>query len=84
MPPLTSLAGKRVVVSGGTTGIGRELIALLGEQGARVLTFGRHQHDLDAALDYALGRAFFIEGSAFSGAGRQWFGATRTPISEYG
>jgi len=55
MPVLTSLAGKRVVVSGGTTGIGRELIALLGEQGARVLTFGRHRPALDAALDYAGG-----------------------------
>jgi NAD(P)-dependent dehydrogenase (short-subunit alcohol dehydrogenase family) len=37
MPVLTSLAGKRVVVSGGTTGIGRELVALLGENGASVL-----------------------------------------------
>lgn len=56
MPSLTSLAGKRVVVSGGATGVGRELISLLGENGARVLTFGGHQYELDAALDYARGK----------------------------
>lgn len=49
----TSLAGKRVVVSGGTTGIGRELVALLGREGARMVTFGRHRPELDDALAYA-------------------------------
>jgi 3-hydroxy acid dehydrogenase/malonic semialdehyde reductase len=62
MPILTSLADKRVVVSGGTTGIGRELIALLGDHRARVLTFGRHQPELDAALDHARGRGGSVTG----------------------
>lgn len=62
MPDLTSLAESRVVVSGGTTGIGRELLALLGDQGARVLTFGRHQAELDAALEYARGRSEHVTG----------------------
>jgi len=86
MPSLTSLAGKRVVVSGGTTGIGRELIALLGEQRARVLTFGRHQRELDAALDYARGKSGSVAGMiadaacqgdverVFAEADRQWSG----------
>jgi len=46
----TSLAGKRILVTGGTTGIGRATVALLAQEGARVLTFGRHQSSLDEAL----------------------------------
>lgn len=49
----TSLAGKRVLVTGGTTGIGRATVALLVEQGARVVTFGRHQPELEDALAHA-------------------------------
>src|SRR4051812_29179029 len=47
------LAGKRIVLSGGTTGIGRATLLLLARQGARLLTFGRHQEDLDEALRQA-------------------------------
>lgn len=49
----TSLAGKRILLTGGTTGIGRETLALLAREGARVLTYGRHQPELDDALAYA-------------------------------
>lgn len=49
----TSLASKRVLVTGGTTGIGRATVALLAEQGARVVTFGRHQPELEDALTHA-------------------------------
>ena len=48
-----SLDGKRILVSGGTTGIGRETVALLAREGARVLTFGRHQAELEEALRHA-------------------------------
>ena len=44
------VAGKAVIVSGGTTGIGRETAKLLASQGARVLIFGRHEKELEDAL----------------------------------
>lgn len=44
------LAGKRVLVTGGTTGIGRATVHLLAAEGARVLTFGRNREALDQAL----------------------------------
>ena len=37
------LDGKRILLTGGTTGIGRATLALLAGEGARILTFGRHQ-----------------------------------------
>ena len=49
---VTELAGKRVLVTGGTTGIGRAVGALLSSYGARIFTFGRNQKPLDEALDY--------------------------------
>lgn len=51
----TRLSGKRILVTGGTTGIGRETVRLLTEHGARVLTFGRDEEALQVALDYARG-----------------------------
>lgn len=51
-----SLKGKRVLVTGGTTGIGRATVALLVQEGARVLTFGRHQPELDVSLENARGK----------------------------
>lgn len=46
----TDLAGKRIVLTGGTTGIGRATLALLARDGARLLTFGRDKAALDDAL----------------------------------
>ncbi len=51
----TNLTGKRVLVTGGTTGIGRATVKRLAEEGARVLTFGRHQRELDDSLANAAG-----------------------------
>jgi NADP-dependent 3-hydroxy acid dehydrogenase YdfG len=45
------LAGKAVVVSGGTTGIGRVTALLLATKGAKVLVFGRHEKELRDALN---------------------------------
>ena len=46
----TNLAGKAVVVTGGTTGIGRATAKLLVQRGAKVLIFGRHEKELNVAL----------------------------------
>jgi NADP-dependent 3-hydroxy acid dehydrogenase YdfG len=46
-----SIAGKAIIVTGGTTGIGRATARLLAANGARVLIFGRDETDLNDALD---------------------------------
>lgn len=45
------MKGKRIIVTGGTTGIGRATIALLAGQGARIVTVGRDPDALKEALD---------------------------------
>jgi len=49
----TSLAGKAVIISGGTTGIGRATAQLLAGEGARVFVFGRHEADLNETIGTA-------------------------------
>lgn len=44
------LSGRAVIVTGGTTGIGRATARLLAARGARVLIFGRHEDELSEAL----------------------------------
>lgn len=51
----TRLQGKRILLTGGTTGIGRETLRLLTRQGACVLTCGRDPSALETALAYAPG-----------------------------
>ncbi|MES2033100.1 MAG: SDR family oxidoreductase [Pseudomonadota bacterium] len=48
-PPLN---GKRVLITGGTTGIGRAVAALLASDGAKVFIFGRHAPELEDALQH--------------------------------
>ncbi len=48
--PVTTLNGRRVLVTGGTTGIGRATVRLLASEGARVFTFGRHKAQLTETL----------------------------------
>jgi NADP-dependent 3-hydroxy acid dehydrogenase YdfG len=44
------VADKSILITGGTTGIGRATAILLAAQGARVMIFGRQQNDLDEAM----------------------------------
>jgi len=45
------IAGKGILITGGTTGIGRATALLLAEQGAKVFIFGRHQDELNDAMN---------------------------------
>lgn len=47
---MPSLTGKRVVITGGTTGIGRAIAVLLASEGADVFVCGRTPEHLDDAL----------------------------------
>lgn len=47
---VTPLAGRRVLVTGGTTGIGRAIAVLLASEGARVFICGRDAQHLQDAL----------------------------------
>jgi 3-hydroxy acid dehydrogenase/malonic semialdehyde reductase len=47
------LAGKRILLTGGSTGIGRATLKLLAGSGARLLTFGRHEPEIADALSAA-------------------------------
>ena len=70
-----TLKGKRILVSGGTTGIGRETVAMLAGEGARVLTFGRHQPELDEVLSLAPGASGLIADAATEGGIAEVFAA---------
>ncbi|VUC20035.1 unnamed protein product, partial [Clonostachys rosea] len=50
---LFSLAGKTAVITGGSSGIGREMAAALGQAGAQVILLARRQQPLsDTVHDF--------------------------------
>jgi NADP-dependent 3-hydroxy acid dehydrogenase YdfG len=48
---MSSLAGKKVLITGGTTGIGLAIAKVLAADGARLVLIGRDRKDLDAAVE---------------------------------
>ena len=48
--PVTELKGRRALITGGTTGIGRAIAVLLASEGARVFVCGRDPRHLEDAL----------------------------------
>jgi len=67
---MPSLAGKRAIVTGGTTGIGRAIAVLLASEGATVDICGRDERHLRDALA-AIGAVGSAGGSAIDLAERQ-------------
>lgn len=59
---MPSLKGRRIVITGGTTGIGRAIANLLGEEGARLYICGRHQAELTDALKSIQGSGGSVKG----------------------
>jgi NADP-dependent 3-hydroxy acid dehydrogenase YdfG len=59
---MSRLKGKRVLVTGGTTGIGRAIAIELARAGAKILIFGRHKPELDDAMAALEGVADGAEG----------------------
>lgn len=47
---MTNLTNKRILLTGGTSGIGRATLSSLAAAGARMLTCGRHRETLDEAI----------------------------------
>jgi len=47
---LEKMSGKGILISGGTTGIGRATALLLASAGAKIFIFGRHEKELQDAL----------------------------------
>ncbi|HEX5176144.1 MAG TPA: SDR family oxidoreductase [Chthoniobacteraceae bacterium] len=59
---MPSLNGKRVFITGGTTGIGRAIANLLGSEGAKIFTCGRNAEPLNDALVSIRSSGAFAEG----------------------
>jgi NADP-dependent 3-hydroxy acid dehydrogenase YdfG len=62
IPDPTDITEKKVLVTGGTTGIGRAVLRLLAERGARLVTFGRSEDDLNSAVEEIRGLGGDVHG----------------------
>ena len=57
-----TMKDKRILLTGGTTGIGRAMLIAFARAGARVLTLGRDGAALNEALDVAGGEGGEVHG----------------------
>ncbi len=57
------LNGKRIIITGGTTGIGRSAAFLLAQAGANVFICGRHQQALQEALEEGENKGIILSGT---------------------
>ena len=78
----TPLAGKRILVTGGTTGIGRATLKTLAAEGAQLLTFGRHQEELGEALAHAGGSSGKVSGLTADAATREGIAKVFAAVDE--
>ena len=73
---VTPLKGKRVAVTGGTTGIGRAIAVLLASEGAKVFVCGRDEQHLADALqrirEVGDGDGMSIDLAAAEGSALRW------------
>ncbi|MDB5710333.1 MAG: short-chain dehydrogenase [Sphingomonas bacterium] len=84
-----SLAGRRAIVTGGSTGIGRAIAVLLASEGAKVFICGRKQQHLDDALarirevgegdGVSVDLARREDVAAFFSAAESWLGESISP-----
>lgn len=76
-----SLGGRRAVVTGGTTGIGRAIAVLLASEGAKVFICGRDKNHLADALerirDVGEGDGISVDLSSRDGVARFYKAADR-------
>lgn len=79
---MTNLAGKRILVTGGTTGIGRETVKQLAAQGAHVLTFGRSQGALDEVVKEAGSAEVTVFGITADAGTREGLDAVFSAVDE--
>ncbi|MBB6637062.1 SDR family oxidoreductase [Cohnella thailandensis] len=64
--PVSKYAGKNVVITGGSSGLGLATAKLLAEEGARVLITGRTQATLDSAREILGNNAVAVQSDAAS------------------
>jgi len=78
----TDLGGKRVLLTGGTTGIGRATLVLLAKAGAQVMVYGRHQAELDQALAATGAGSVTVFGVTADSAKREDLGRVFAAVDE--
>lgn len=79
---MNSLAGQRVVVTGGTTGIGLAIAADVARLGARVFIVGRDPNDLSGAMAYVAKSGASIDGINADTSSREGVDVLFAAISE--